>query len=115
MSTRDTIAEIARRIVAARERLGLTQADLGAAAGCAKGTVSRIERGEYVPAIGTLLALAKALGASVSELVGELEPRDRPAPKVSPVARRLHERIDELPVDAQRALLALVELLRADG
>jgi putative transcriptional regulator len=111
LSTPDPIADIARRIVAARERLGLTQADLAAAAGVAKNTVSRIERGEYEPAVSTFLALAKALGVSLSELAGELEVSARPPAKVSPVARRLREVVDQLGPGEQRALLAVADLL----
>jgi len=105
------MAALARRIVAARQRAGLSQADLGAASGIHAETVSRIERGMLGMRVSSLLAIASALGVSVSELVGELEPQERPAPKVSAVARRLHGAIDALPVDAQRVLLDVTELL----
>jgi transcriptional regulator with XRE-family HTH domain len=36
-----------------------------------KGHLSRIERGEKTPSLGTLMALAKALGVEMSELFGE--------------------------------------------
>jgi transcriptional regulator with XRE-family HTH domain len=115
LPTPDPIAEIARRIVAARERIGLTQADLAAAAGVAKNTVSRIERGEYEPAVSTLLALAKALAVSLSELAGELEVRAHQPAKVSPVARRLRDVVDQLGPEEQRALLAVAEVLSKRG
>jgi len=92
--------------------MGLSQDELGAAAGVHKETISRIERGHYEPAVSTLIAIAKALDVSVSELFGELEPRDRPAQKVSPMAKRLRAVVDELPADAQRALLEVAELLK---
>ena len=48
----------------ARERLGLTQHEIGARAGIPQETLSRIERGR-MPSLGTLQKIADALGVQV--------------------------------------------------
>ncbi|AWB22969.1 cupin domain-containing protein [Methylobacterium currus] len=62
---------VANRIRALRRRRGLTVEALAAAVGIHKGHLSRIERGEKVPSVATLEALALALGARTAELFGE--------------------------------------------
>jgi putative transcriptional regulator len=56
---------------AARTALGMTQADLAAAAGVTRQTVVAVEAGDYAPSVYLALALAARLGASVEELFGE--------------------------------------------
>lgn len=56
------------RIRAARERAGLTQADLAARAGVTRQLLGAVESGRHAPAVGAALRLAGALGASVEEL-----------------------------------------------
>jgi transcriptional regulator with XRE-family HTH domain len=57
---------IGRRFRALRQRLGWRQADLGARAGVAQDTVSRVERGRFgAMPIGRLRAVARALDAEV--------------------------------------------------
>lgn len=54
----------------ARTTLGLTQADLAAAAGVTRQTVVAVEAGDYAPSVYLALALAERLGRSVEELFG---------------------------------------------
>ncbi len=54
-----------------RQNLKITQADLSRLAGIKQPTISAIENGVNNPAIETLLLLAKALGCTVSDLVGD--------------------------------------------
>lgn len=54
----------------ARTALGLTQADLAAAAGTTRQTVIAVEAGDYAPSVYLALALASQLGRSVEELFG---------------------------------------------
>ena len=56
---------------AARSVLGITQADLAAAAGVTRQTVVAVEAGDYAPSVYLALALAARLGRSVEELFGE--------------------------------------------
>jgi transcriptional regulator with XRE-family HTH domain len=109
---RGAIARLARRLTAGRIRAGLTQAALAEACGVTDETISRIERGRYEPAVSTLLRLAEALNLGLDQLAGESErPARRAVSSTSLIVRRLRARIDVLTPHAQRALLALAELL----
>lgn len=59
---------IGANIRKARERQGLSPADLGAAAGIGAGSITRIEAGENV-LMDTLLTVATALGVTLTDLV----------------------------------------------
>lgn len=61
----------AQRIRDARERAGLTQAELAAAVGVAVQTISRWERGVSKPNVDDIAALAAAVGIVPAELYGE--------------------------------------------
>ena len=52
----------------ARERLGLTQAELAERAGISRQVVVTIETGRHVPSVDAALRLARCLGAPVEEL-----------------------------------------------
>lgn len=49
---------------------GLTQAELGRLSGLTHAAICHYERGKRKPCMAALLALAKALGCTVEELVG---------------------------------------------
>lgn len=55
---------------AARAVLGITQADLAAAAGVTRQTVVAVEAGDYAPSVYLALAVAARLGRTVEELFG---------------------------------------------
>jgi transcriptional regulator with XRE-family HTH domain len=57
---------------AARHRAGLTQAQLAAVVGCSTTQIARLERGERVPSLPTLIDIAAALG--LGELYRSLRP-----------------------------------------
>ncbi len=59
---------IGERIRLLREAKGLAQSKLAQTAGIGRVTLVRTERGEQSPRYDTLMALAKALGISLSEL-----------------------------------------------
>ena len=63
--------ESAVRVI--REYRGLTQTQLGEASGVEQSHISAIENGKRQGAVGTLAALAKALGAPVDMLVNRFE------------------------------------------
>ncbi len=58
----------------ARERLGLTQAELAERAGVSRQLVGGVEAGRHTPAVDAALRLARALGLSVEELFGPSDP-----------------------------------------
>jgi transcriptional regulator with XRE-family HTH domain len=64
------------RIRSLRRRKGLTLQQLAEMVDLDRGHISRLERGEKSPSIGTLQAIAHGLGASVSSLLGEADPHE---------------------------------------
>ncbi len=64
--------ELAERVRQARERAGLTQAELASRIGSTQPAVARLEAGGSSPSFATLRRIAAALD---SELVVELRPR----------------------------------------
>src|SRR5919199_5847457 len=66
----DTLLEtLARRVRACRRDLGLTQEELADRAGLNPRHVQKIEAGELNVTIGTLSALAIALGVTITDLI----------------------------------------------
>ncbi len=63
------------RVRAARRRQGLTLDALAAAAGVSRATLSNIERGEHSPSLNAATDVARTLGVSLAQLLGEDERR----------------------------------------
>ena len=60
-----------------RHELGLTQREVGEAAGLSQQAVSYIERGASVPRVTTMVRIARALGTSIEALFPmEAAPRE---------------------------------------
>jgi transcriptional regulator with XRE-family HTH domain len=59
------------RLRAIREGKGVSLRGLKKRSGVAVATLARIEAGGYDPRLSTLRKLAKALGVTVAELIGE--------------------------------------------
>lgn len=64
--------EIVGKLLAARDRKGISQRELSRLSGVPQKTISRIENGMDIPKIPTLLKLANVLGLELS-LVDSLE------------------------------------------
>lgn len=78
---------LGNRIRALRVKRGLSQSDLAQQAGVGGETVvSRYERGKRLPRIDHLMALARVLGVTVSDLVGDARPATQAPETVPPVA-----------------------------
>lgn len=58
------------RVRAMRERMGMSQRDLGAASGLSQATLCRIERDERAATSAETVMLANGMGATVAELTG---------------------------------------------
>ncbi|HEX5760053.1 MAG TPA: helix-turn-helix transcriptional regulator [Thermoanaerobaculia bacterium] len=77
---------LARELLAARSRAGLTQEAVAARMGTTKSAVSRLEAaGKHSPSVTTLKKYAEAVGCSV-------EIRLVPAPRATKRSRRVRER-----------------------
>ena len=51
-----------------REKRGLTQSELAAAAGCTRQTIIMLEQERYVPSLSLAFAVARTLGAALEEV-----------------------------------------------
>lgn len=60
---------VAQKLVAHRERVGLTQSQLAEASHISRATITLIESGHADPKLSTLSLLAKALGIQVTDLI----------------------------------------------
>jgi transcriptional regulator with XRE-family HTH domain len=87
-----------RRVRLLREAAGLTQQELGAAAGVDFKHVGSIERGEKAASLEAVAKLADALGASYYELFLPDEIPDGPVDATTRAAIRDLERLSDEPV-----------------
>ncbi len=73
---------IGQRLKQLREAAGLTQQELAVKAGLSVSNLSQIEQGQKEdPRVSTVLALAKAMGVSVTSLIGEDGVEEKPRPR----------------------------------
>lgn len=93
-----------------RRARGLTQAELGAAAGVSERVVAYYERDDAQPPGAMLVDLAKALGVTTDELLGVKALKEQPDPKAARLVKRLR-RIERLPPADQRAVLKFLDAL----
>lgn len=85
----DVKATIAKNITDLRAASGMTQLELAEHLHYSDKSVSKWERGESVPEIGTLVSIARLFGVSLDYLVqGKQEPEEPPAPPAAPDARK---------------------------
>lgn len=63
------------RVRAERTRLGMTLDELAGATGISRATLSTIERGEHSPSLTKATDVARTLGVSLAQLLGEEERR----------------------------------------
>lgn len=67
--------DVGKRIKSIRKRKGLTLQDLSGKSGMSATAISAIERNVSSPTVNTLASIGKALGESLSTLLGESEVR----------------------------------------
>jgi transcriptional regulator with XRE-family HTH domain len=113
-----TIGAVAKQ---ARARAGLTQADVAAALGTHPEVYGRMERGEVMPSVQTLMRMCLTLGCGPHELMGfaEVEPGQSapgantvpPGLNDTPEKRRLLRRLACLDSPQVKALSRLAALL----
>ncbi len=65
--------DVGRRIKSIRKRKGLTLQELSAKSGMSATAISAIERNVSSPTVSTLVSISRALGESLSSLLGEEE------------------------------------------
>jgi transcriptional regulator with XRE-family HTH domain len=109
MKTR-TLDGFGSRLAAIRQSRGLTQAELGAAAGVSQRVIAYYETETTQPPGALLVDLARALKVTTDELLGLTPLSAKTSPKPARLLTRL-QRIEELPPADQRAVLKLVDAM----
>jgi transcriptional regulator with XRE-family HTH domain len=104
-------------LLRARERLGLTQAEVASRVGLAHAVYGRIERGHMLPSVPTLFRLCSALNVSANVLLGFTSGEEVVAPTPeesgdSPELRRLASILRTLSPSALRTMSALASAIR---
>ena len=95
------------RIAQLRKEQGLTQTQLGALMGISQQHVASYEVGRRRVALALLPALARMLGVSMEELVGEEIKTTKRGP--TPKLQRQLERITQLPKGKQRFVMEMLD------
>jgi transcriptional regulator with XRE-family HTH domain len=110
-SDRSYYRALGQRVAEARKAAGLTQTQLAEQLGIAQQTLAHYEMGRLRIAVALLPPLAKALGVTVEELMGEeVRPAKRgPAPKL----QQQIERIQQLPRAQQRFVMQMLDTVLA--
>ena len=90
-----------------REKAGLTLRELARQVGEHPSNLSYWERTGHVPRSDVLLPMARALGVTVEELLGEERPRHASAPAGK--MRQLFEAASRLPRSQQQKVAAVLE------
>jgi transcriptional regulator with XRE-family HTH domain len=106
-SDRSFYLAFGQRIAEARRAQGSTQAQLAEQLGIAQQTLAHYESGRLRVAVAMLSPLARTLGMSIEELVGERPSSAKrgPAPKL----QQQMERIQRLPRAKQRFIMDMIE------
>jgi transcriptional regulator with XRE-family HTH domain len=105
-----TLEGFGPRLAALRQGRGMTQMELGRAAGVSQRVIAYYEAESAQPPGSLLVSFAKALKVSADELLDLAPVREIVAPKTARLLKRLR-RIEELPPADQRAVLKLVDAM----
>jgi transcriptional regulator with XRE-family HTH domain len=105
-----TLEGFGPRLAALRQSRGMTQVELGRAAGVSQRVIAYYEAESAQPPGSLLVDLARALKVSTDELLGVTPVRETLSPRTARLLKRLR-RIEELPAADQRAVLKLVDAL----
>jgi transcriptional regulator with XRE-family HTH domain len=99
--------QLGRRIADARKEAGITQVELAKVLGVAQQTMAHYEGGSARIAVAMLPTIARVLGLSIEELIGEPpKPGKRgPAPKL----QQQMEKITQLPKPKQRFVMEMLD------
>ena len=108
---RDFYRALGQRLAEARRASGLTQTQLAEQLGIAQQTLAHYEMGRLRVAVALMPPLARALGVTVEDLMGEEAPPAKrgPAPKL----RQQIERIQKLPRTQQKFVMQMLDTVLA--
>ena len=94
-------SELATRIKARRRELGISLRAAAVEVGVSAATLSRVERGDYLPDRDNLFRLLRWVGAPVAEPSGPAEPHPPGAATMEAVELHLRADKDLTPADAE--------------
>ncbi|MCC7330853.1 MAG: helix-turn-helix domain-containing protein [Gammaproteobacteria bacterium] len=108
---RDFYRALGQRLAEARRASGLTQTQLAEQLGIAQQTLAHYEMGRLRVAVALMPPLARALGVTVEDLMGEEAPPAKrgPAPKL----QQQIERIQKLPRTQQKFVMQMLDTVLA--
>jgi transcriptional regulator with XRE-family HTH domain len=108
---RDFYRALGQRLAAARRASGLTQTQLAEQLGIAQQTLAHYEMGRLRVAVALMPPLARALGVTVEDLMGEEAPPAKRGP--TPKLQQQIERIQKLPRTQQRFVMQMLDTVLA--
>lgn len=97
---------IGKRIKQCRERLGLTQEEFAEKTGFTANYISTLERGASFPRCENLILLLNALEVSADAIFCDVVDHS-----TRYKANKLSEELETLPLDAQKRIIQMVELM----
>jgi transcriptional regulator with XRE-family HTH domain len=105
--------ELGTRIQGLRKAQSITQVQLCELLGVSQQTVNAYEMGHRRVPVSTLPTLARLLGVSLEELIGEAPKAAKRGP--TPKLQRQMERIQELPKPQQRFVMQMLDTVIAQA
>jgi transcriptional regulator with XRE-family HTH domain len=105
---------IGERIRQVREAAGITQSRLAVAVEKTAVSISNIERGQVLPGLVTLEAIATALGTSLRELIPRAS-QSADDDETSQSAQDIKDQVARLGKSDRKILTRLIRLMLADG
>jgi transcriptional regulator with XRE-family HTH domain len=105
-----TIEGFGERLSQIRRGRGMTQAELGKAAGVSNRVIAYYEQDGAQPPGAMLLDLARALRVSTDQLLGLKPAKDKTSPRTARLMKRLRK-IEDLPPADQRTVLKILDSL----
>jgi transcriptional regulator with XRE-family HTH domain len=105
-----TIEGFGERLSQVRRSRGMTQAELGKAAGVSNRVIAYYEQDGAQPPGAMLLDLARALRVSTDQLLGLKPAKDKTSPRTARLMKRLRK-IEDLPPADQRTVLKILDSL----
>jgi transcriptional regulator with XRE-family HTH domain len=105
-----TIEGFGERLCQIRKSRGMTQAELGKAAGVSNRVIAYYEQDGAQPPGAMLVDVARALRVSTDQLLGLKPAKEKTSPRAARLLKRLRK-IEDLPPADQRTVLKILDSL----
>jgi transcriptional regulator with XRE-family HTH domain len=112
---REFFIALGARIATLRKGSQITQVQLAQTLGISQSTVNAYELGHRRVPVSTLPLLARTLGVSVEELIGEDASQERKQRGRTPKLTQHMERISALPKTQQKFVMQMIEMALAQA